>query len=71
MEMNLKSYLANIDMNIKDFAKKIGYNSMYISCVIHKKKIPSKRLSMAIEAATNGVVKIQSKKKEEATAESK
>ena len=56
--MNLKAYLANINMSMKDFALSLGCNTRYLSQISSGKKIPSHRLAKDIEQATDGIIKI-------------
>ncbi len=63
--MNLKAYLANIRMTIKDFAVHIGCNPVYLSRVLNEKLYPSARLSKDIYNETKGVVKIYTRKEKE------
>lgn len=63
--MNLKAYLANIDMKMYEFAQIIECDPKYLCCVMKGKKFAGKRLAKDIEAATGGVVKIPRRKKTE------
>ncbi len=54
--MNLKVYLATKNMTVTEFCKKIECNRCYMSRVIQKHTIPSKRFAQAIELVTNGEV---------------
>ncbi len=59
--INLKAYLANEGMTLKDFSAKLQYTHCYISDVIHGRANPSKRLIRDISKATNGIVKLETK----------
>ena len=63
--MNLKVYLATIGMSMTHFAKKIDYSVCYISQVTHGKAYPSRRLSKDVYNATNGMVKMITKKEKQ------
>lgn len=56
--MNLKVYLASINMTSRDFCKLIGYNETYFSCVLRGHKKPGKALRAIIEDLTAGEVNI-------------
>lgn len=55
--MNLKVYLATINMTVKDFSELVEYNPCYISRVIYGHVKAGKKLSRIIERATEGKVK--------------
>lgn len=56
--MDLRVYLATVDMSVKDFSEKIDCNRCYLSRVIRHHVIPSKRLAKDIEFATEGKVTV-------------
>lgn len=56
--MKLKAYLANSDIKIIDFAKKIGVSPNYLSVIMSGKAFPGKRLARDICEATGGIVKL-------------
>ena len=56
--MNLKSYLANIKMTIKDFSALMDVNPNYLSSIINGHAKAGNRLARDIEKATNGTVKV-------------
>ncbi len=58
--MNLKMYLASINMTVKDFSEIMEVSSKYMSRIIHGHSKPSRKLSQEIEKATDGLVKITS-----------
>lgn len=55
---NLKAYLANIGMSIKEFADKVECHQKYISTLMSGKNFPSKRLQRDIHIATGGIIMI-------------
>jgi len=57
--MNLKAYLANMNMTINDFSKILGCHPSYLSQVIHSKKVPSKEFMKLIVDMTGGKVKMR------------
>lgn len=57
--MNLKAYLAEIGVSLKDLARILDYDPRYLSHVMHGHTKPSIRLSKEIEKLTNGEVKIK------------
>lgn len=54
--MFLKTYLAENDITVRDFAKKLDCNPSYLSLIVHGRKIPGKRLAKDIEKATDHFV---------------
>lgn len=56
---NLKAYLCQINMTVKDFCEIIDYNPTYLSHILNGRVLPGHRLARDINKATNGVVKIQ------------
>lgn len=60
--MNLKAYLAEKNMTIKDFSILIGVRNTYLSAIIHGHYKPSARLSKSIEHHTGGKVRLPSSK---------
>lgn len=56
--MNLKAYLASINMTMKKFGELIGVTPRYLWGISKGINIPSVRLARDIEFATNGIVKI-------------
>lgn len=63
LPMKLKTYLADIDMTVKDFASLIGYDANYISSIIGGRN-PGKKLAQQIESITDGMVKFSQPLKE-------
>lgn len=59
--MNLKVYLASIDMTVKDFAELIETAPNYVSRIARGHILPSKKLARRIEKFTDGVVKVKTK----------
>lgn len=55
---NLKAYLGEIGMTIKDFCEIIEYNHMYVSGVLNGRRLATHRLAREISRATGGVVKL-------------
>lgn len=67
---NLKAFLANKGMTVKEFANVVDVDFKYMSSIASGSRIPSRRLARDIELATDGVIKYQprqrkSEKKEE------
>ena len=54
--MNLKAYLANINLKIKDFCELIDCDPCFISSVMHGKKYVSKKLQQKVYEVTDGQV---------------
>ncbi len=64
---NLRSYLANIKMTVKDFAKMLECDAKYLSLIASGKRPVGKRLARDIHQATNGVISLPIAKKKEKT----
>ena len=62
---NLRAYLANVDMSLKEFAKKIDCNYPHLSRILSGYSYPSRGLSRDIYEATGGIIKIPTKKEVE------
>ena len=58
---NLKSYLANINMTLKDFCILIECDTKHMSNIMHGKKHPSRRLAKDVRQITDGVVTLSTK----------
>ena len=58
---NLKAYLANIDMTMKQFARKIKCNPGYLNGVVRGDYTPSYRLAKDIYEETGGVIWLECK----------
>ncbi|MFA7192409.1 MAG: helix-turn-helix transcriptional regulator [Candidatus Paceibacterota bacterium] len=56
---NLKAYLCQINMTVKDFSKMIDYNPTYLSHILNGRVLAGHRLARDIDRATNGVVKLK------------
>lgn len=56
--MNLKMYLASINMKVKDFCEIMDVGCSHMSNIITGRSKPSIRLAKQIEMATGGVVKL-------------
>ena len=64
--MNLKVYLATIDMSLKDFASLIDCSPVYLGRLIKGKRgFAGKRLAADIERLTDGMVKMPVKEKKQ------
>jgi hypothetical protein len=61
--MNLKAYLANINMTLKDFGAYIEVDPRYLSSISKGRLLPGPRLARDIEKATDGVVTFDLSKK--------
>ena len=57
--MDLKTYLAMHKIKAKDFGEKIDYGRSQLSAIMNDKRKPGKKLSKAIERATNGEVRYE------------
>jgi transcriptional regulator with XRE-family HTH domain len=62
--MNLKVYLANNDMTMRDFCSRINYDPRYLSLIMNGHKIPGRKLAEQIENLTNGQVTFSRKNTE-------
>lgn len=56
--MKLAVYLAEKEMSLKNFSALLGCNPKYLSRIMHRHVIPSKRLSDDIKRVTEGLVEI-------------
>jgi len=56
---NLKSYLANIDMTLKDFCEIIDCDDKHMSKLMHGKANASHRLAKDVCQATDGLIKLK------------
>jgi len=59
MDMQLKVYLVQNRLTIKEFSEMIGYSRNQISGIANEKLKPSLRLAKLIEQATNGQVTVE------------
>ncbi len=57
--VNLKSYLANIDMTVKDFCEIIECDNKYMSKLMHGRATPSRRLAKDVKQATGGLISLK------------
>ena len=57
--MNLKVYLAVKNMTMREFAKKIGCHSNYLSRTLYGHTTMSRKLAKKIEDATEGEVRFR------------
>lgn len=60
---NLKAYVANNNMTLKQFAQSIGFSPQYLSNICRGTSTPGRWLVYAVKNATNGVVDLQEKVK--------
>lgn len=60
---NLKAYLANIGMKMKDFCESIDCDQGYLSHILSTGKPVGRRLSRDIENATNGIIKLKTRQR--------
>lgn len=58
---NLKAYLANIGVSIKDFCESIDCNPCYMSQILNGKKLAGRRLAKDVLEATEGEVRLETK----------
>jgi len=56
---NLKSYLANIDMTLKDFCEIIDADDKHMSKLMHGKANASHRLAKDVRQATGGLIELK------------
>jgi hypothetical protein len=57
--MNLKEYLANINMTLRDFCKLVDCNYYYLSSVSRGTARAGKRLAKEVENMTDGRVRLR------------
>ncbi len=64
---NLKSYLANIDMTLKDFCEIIDCDDKHMSKLMHGRANASHRLAKDVREATDGLIhlKVRDRKKDQ------
>ena len=62
---NLRSYLIQVGMNMKQFAEQIGCNRCYLATLLSGKAYASARLSKDIFEATGGVIRMPTRKEAE------
>jgi len=62
--MNLKAYLASINVTMKDFAERLECDSRYLSQISKGRLIPGRKLARDIQKATGDVIKFDIVKKE-------
>lgn len=69
---NLKAFLANIEMTLKEFSEIVDVAPAYLSRVLNGKVIPGRRLARDIERATSGtiVLKTRVRKKDQKSQDS-
>lgn len=58
---NLKAYLANIGMSLKDFCELIDIDDKHMSHVMHGKKTAGHRLAKDVREITSGVVSLNTR----------
>ncbi len=58
---NLRAYLANVGMTMKDFAKKIACNRTYLARIVSGDSYAGHRLAQDIFEATGGIIKMPTK----------
>jgi transcriptional regulator with XRE-family HTH domain len=54
--MKLKTYLAEEEIEVKEFAEKINYSRGHLSSVMNGKLNPGKKFIQAVAKETNGLV---------------
>ncbi len=62
---NLKAYLANVGMTLRDFADQIEYDPRYLSKVVYDKRPCGRKLAKSIYEATSGIIKLECKPKKD------
>lgn len=65
---NLKAYLANIGMTMKDFAAIIEVDVAYLTDIAKYRKFAGKRLAKDIYEMTDGVVVVMTRPKKQKAA---
>jgi len=55
---NLKAYLANIGVTVREFSETISVTETYLSAIIHGQRVPGPRLAKDIFEATDGVISL-------------
>lgn len=53
---NLRAYLVNINMTMKQFARLIGYSPQYICAVLRGDQKPSECMVRAVKKETHGII---------------
>ncbi len=66
---NLRAYLANIGMTLKEFAKRIDCNYPHLTRILSGYCYPSRGLARDIYEATGGVIRLETRKELEKTKE--
>lgn len=61
MKLNLRAYLANIQMTMKEFSQLLECSPDYLRLIASGKKFPSKRLAKDIHQLTDGIVVLPQK----------
>jgi len=69
--MDLKVYLATIDMSIKEFSELIDFNRSYVSLVLNGHRQPSRKFSQVVKELTDGQVTVEDFKKKKERQDSK
>lgn len=57
--MNLKEFIFYSNISFKEFSKKAGISSSYLSALVNGHKKPTRALAFYIEYLTNGKVKAE------------
>ena len=55
---NLKAYLANIGMTLRQFCEIIDIQEQHMSAIIHGKRMPGPRLAKDVFQATDGLISL-------------
>lgn len=58
---NLKAYVANMNMTLREFSKKLGYSYTYVSRVANGIYVPGPGLVKDMLAITEGVIKLEAR----------
>lgn len=58
---NLKAYLANIGLSLKDFCEIIDCDDKHMSKIMHGHKNASHRLAKDVREATDGLIQLQTR----------
>lgn len=65
MKMNLRTYLASINMTITDFADLVECHRSHLSRIICENKTVTRRFSRVVEQMTDGAVTLPYRSKED------
>ena len=58
---NLKAYLANVGMTMKEFCRMIDCDHTYMSAVVNGRVTAGRRLAKDVRVATDGIIRLESR----------